>query len=239
MDATARYCLAHGLLTLHVRTEAEEQHLPAVLYQGAIGNEALRRAGPRVQRIARWDAAGWQTWWTLLARLAGNRPALAGLPPLEEPADLTSPFPSAHLVPPAVAVRAASPLPQGIALYLGAFAWEVAPFGPAGMEEPRLVPPGLEALYRAVVAEVFRRERRPLLPVEVPALLQQGFSPDVGTLVQGIEPALGTGPAVLGGEDGAVVAAVARVLEECGHEVSVVDPLAGLERLVWAAGGLP
>ena len=40
------YTLAHGLITLNVRTEAGEKTLPAALYNGTTGEEALRLAGP-------------------------------------------------------------------------------------------------------------------------------------------------------------------------------------------------
>ncbi len=238
MSPNSGYCLAHGLITLHLRTAAGEQDLPAAFYEGAAGQEALRRAGPRVQRVSRWDGAGWQTWWTLLALLAGGQLAVAALPRLDGPAELSLPFPTAYILPPTIAVRAASPLPTGTAIYLGAFAGEVASFGPAGMDDPQAVLPGLETLYRTVVAAVFRQERRPLLALEVPALLHEGHTADVSALLRGLDPFLGAGPVVLGGEDSAVVAALARALQERSHEVAIVDPLAGLERLVWAAGGL-
>ncbi|MGB9724418.1 MAG: hypothetical protein ACP5OO_08105 [Chloroflexia bacterium] len=232
------YCLAHGLITLHLDTEEGRRALPAALFEHSIGVEALERAGPRVRRVARWDAAGWEVWWEILARLAGGRPVLAALPLLEEAPEVPSAFPSVHVVPPVVAVCAGSPIPEGIALYLGAFAWEAAPFGPAGMAEPRSFPPGLELLYRLLIAEAFRRERRVLLPVQVPVLLAEGRPADVAPLLENVVPHLSR-PAVLGGEDEAVVVAVADALRRRGHEVWVVDPLHGLERLVWAIGGLP
>ncbi len=231
-----KYCLAHGLFTLHLQTEEGRRTLPAAFFEQSLGREALERAGPRVQRVARWDAEGWTIWWELLARLAKGRPALVALPPLEEAPELPSSLPSAYLIPPVVAVCAGSPVPEGVALYLGAFAWEVASFGPEGMAEPRPVPPGLELLYRLVVAEALRRERRVLLPVQVPDLLTENWTADVTPLLGGITLHL-EGPAVLGGEDEAVVAAVAEALRREGHEVAVVDPLLGLERLLWARGG--
>lgn len=239
----ARFCLAHGLFTLHLHTEEGRRTLPAVFFEQSFGLEALGRAGPRVRRVVRWDAEGWTVWWELLERLAEGRPALVALPPLEGAPEIPPSFPSAYLIPPVVAVCAASPLPEGVALYLGAFAWEVASFKPEGMDEPRSVPPGLEALYRLAVAEAFRRERRVLLPVQVPALLTAGtyghasLRPnDVSLLLSNVVLCL-EGPAVLGGEDEAVVGVVAEALRQQGHEVAVVDPLLGLERLLRAAGG--
>ena len=231
-------CLAHGQITLHLRTEAGDRALPAALYERFAGEEALRQAGPRVRRVARWDAAGWAIWWELLAQLAGDRPAVAALPPLNGGSDFAFPFTTAHIIPPTIAVRAASPLPAGVALYLGAFSWEVSAFGHQGMDEPVSFPPGLDRVYRGVVAQVFRQERRALLPIEVPAMLQAGLSFSVDDLVEGVAARLEQRPAVLGGEDDVVVGAVATALEGLGHEVALVDPLAGLERLVCAAGGL-
>lgn len=231
-----KYCLAHGLLTLHLQVEEGRRSLPAVFFGPSFGREALERAGPRVRRVARWDTEGWTAWWELLDRLASGRPALVALPPLEGFPEIPPSFPSAYLVPPTVAVCAGSPVPKGVALYLGAFAWEVAPFGPEGMAEPRSVSPGLEALYRLVVAEAFRRERRVLLPVQAPALLADGWPADISFLLEGIVLHL-EGPAVLGGEDEVVVDAVTGALRQRGYEVAVVDPLFGLERLLWAKEG--
>ncbi len=231
-----KYCLAHGLFTLHLQTEEGRKAFPAVFFEQSVGRDALVRAGPRVQRVARWDAEGWTIWWELLARVAGGHPALVALPPVEGDAEIPTSFPSAHLVPPVVAVCAAGSLPEGTALYLGAFAWEVAAFGPDGMAEPRSFPPGLDPLYRQIVAEAFRRERRVLLPVQVPDLLAENWAADISLLLRGITLHL-KGPAVLGGENEAVVAAVVEALRRQGHEVVVVDPLLGLERLLRAAGG--
>lgn len=231
-----KHCLAHGLFTLHLQTEGGRRSLPAVFFGQSLGGEALEVAGPRVRRVSRWNAEGWATWWELLERLAPGRPAFVALPPLEEAPEVPSSFPSAYLIPPAVAVCAGSPVSKGVALYLGAFAWEVASFGPEGMAEPHSVPPGLEALYRLVVAEAFRRERRVLLPAQVPALLAEGWPVDESLLLENVVLHL-EGPAVLGGEDEAVVAAVAEALCRRGYEVAVVDPLFGLERLLWARGG--
>jgi len=179
---------------------------------------------------------------------------VAAISPLEGVGEPPPSFPAAYLVPPAVAVRAASDLPEGVALYLGAWSCEVAAFGPGGMEDPTRLPAGLEPLYRATIAELFRAEGRPLLPLQVPALFRSGLPVEVASLLEGIVPFLGgpcpelcpersrresrRGPAALGGEDDAVVAAVAAALRERGHEATVVDPLAGLERLVWAVGGI-
>lgn len=238
-----KYCLAHGLFTLHLQTEEGRKTMPAVFFEQSLGLEALERAGPRVRRVVRWDAEGWTVWWELLARLAEDRPALVALPPPEETPELPPSLPSVYLIPPVVAVCAASPAPEGVALYLGAFAWEVASFGPEGMAEPRAFSPGLEVLYRRVVAEVFRRERRVLLPVQVPALLaseahgQVSLRPaDVSPLLETVVLHLG-GPAVLGGEDEVVVAVAAEALRRQGYEVAVVNPLLGLERLLRAKGG--
>ncbi len=240
MDASKKksYCLAHGLLTLHVKTELLEETFPVALFQDTVGEEALRLAGPRAQRVVRWDAAGWKTWWDLLAFFSGDCPVIAVLPSLE-PAGVVPPsIPGAYTIPPPVALRAATPLLQGTALYLGAFGWEVAAFGPHGVDEARVIPPGLEPLYRSTIAAFFQNEHRPLLPPQVPALWKQGFTPDVTALLGDIEPLLDGSPLVLGGEDDAVVQAVAAALQERGHTASVVDPLAGAERLVRAIGGL-
>ncbi len=231
------YCLVHGLMTLHLRTECGEEELPAASYEDRIGAAALFHGGARARRVARWDAAGWDTWWALVERRAEGRPLVAAVPPLEG-GGIPAGLPSVHLVPPIVAVRAAGSLPRGMAIYVGAFGIEAARFDAAGIEEPSTLAPGLEALYRAVVAERFRRQRRALLPAEVPALLREGEPVDVTTLLVGILPLLAGRPAILGGEDGAVTAALAAALGERGHEVGVVDPLDGLERLLWAVGGV-
>lgn len=236
-----RYCLAHGLITLHLRTEEAEAVLPAALHGEWVGEQALVRAGPRVRRVARWDRQGWQLWWDLLAQLADGRPAVAALPPL--PGDGGSPpaVPRAYLVPATVALRAASSLVQGVALYLGAFAWEMAAFDPTGMEDPVSSSPGLEPLYREIISHHFQRERRPLLPLHVPGLLQSGFPLNVEGILQGIRPVLEQArrkTILLGGEDRLVVAALATALREDDGEVAIADPLVGLERLVDAVGGI-
>jgi hypothetical protein len=98
--------------------------------------------------------------------------------------------------------------------------------------------PGLDFLYRTVIAELFRRERRPLLPVQIPAVLGEGFSPEVGDIVDGILPRLEEmnpdqkTTCVLGGEDTTVVAAIARELAGRKYDVTVVNPLIGMARLV-------
>lgn len=236
--AGERYCLAHGLITLHMRTESAEQHLPVALYEHWTGQDALRRGGPRVRRVARWDTAGRTVWWELLARLAGGRPVVAALPADDPSGEVAGAFPLAYRIPPTVAVRAATACDTGTALYIGAFSCEVAAFGPQGMDEPRAVRPGLETLYRVVIAEVFEQERRALLAVEVPALLAAGRPVNMSGLLAEVAPVLGAGPVVLGGEDEAVVVAVAESLRQRGYEVAVVDPLVGMERLVWAVGGV-
>jgi len=234
---TDGYCLAHGLITLHLRTESAERHLPVALYEHWTGQDALRQAGARVRRVARWDASGRATWWEVLACLAGGRPAVVALPD-DGSIEVDHAFPIAYSIPPAVAVRAATSLDTGTALYIGAFACEVAAFGPQGMDEPHAFRPGLETLYRAVIAEIFGQERRALLPVEVPALLAAGRPVDVSGLLAEIAPHLAADPVVLGGEDEAVVSAVATALREAGHETATADALAGMERLVWAVGGV-
>lgn len=236
--ADERYCLAHGLITLHLRTESAEQHLPVALYEHWTGQDALRQGGPRVRRVARWDTAGQTVWWELLARLAGGRPVVAALPADGSSGDVAGAFPLAYWIPPTVAVRAATACDTGTACYIGAFACEVAAFGLQGMDEPRAFRPGLETLYRAIIAEVFERERRALLAVEVPALLAAGRPANVSGLLAKVAPALGADPVVLGGEDEAVVSAAAEALRQMGYEVAVVDPLTGMERLVWAVGGV-
>lgn len=232
------YCLAHGLMTLHLRTESRDEELPAAWHDERIGAAALFHGGARARRVARWDAAGWDTWWSLLAHLAAGRPVAAAVPLLEG-GELPAALPAVHLISPAVAARAASPLSQGMAIYVGAFSIEAARFDTEGMEEPAVLSPGLETLYRAVVAERFHRERRTLLPAEVPALLREGAPVDPSALLPTIRPLLDGRPVALGGEDGAVNAALAAALRAGGHAVDLVDPLAGLERLVWAVGGLP
>ena len=234
---TGAYCLAHGLITLHVATEVGEQVLPAALYKEYSGAAALQHGGPRAQRVARWDTSGWDTWWAVLSRYAAGRPAVAAVPPLDR--EIPPDLPTVHVVPASVAVRAACPLDRGLALYLGAFALETARFSPEGMAEPQALASGLDPLYRAVVADLFRRQHRVLLPAEVPALFQEGHPPDVAPLLESVAPLLDGSPVALGGEDDAVVAAVAAALRQQGHEVVVVDPLAGLELLVRAIGGFP
>jgi hypothetical protein len=224
-------------MTLHLRSEVGQQTLPVAFYEQYTGATALQYAGPRAQRVTRWNAAGWTTWWKFLARFAAGRPVVAAVPPMEGGA-VPEELPTVHLIPTAVAVRAASPLSQGLALYLGAFQGEAAAFGSEGMAEPQTVDTGLEPLYRAVVAARFRRERRALLPVQVPALLKEDEPADVTPLLEAILPLLNGYPVVLGGEDDVITAALATVLRKQGHEVAVVDPLAGMERLVRAIGGL-
>jgi len=231
------YCLAHGLITLHWAAEEGRRTLPAVLFEHSLGAEALERAGPRVRRVARWDAEGWATWWEVVARLAGGRPVLAALPALEGAPEVPASLPAAYLVPPAVAVWAAGRASRGVALYLGAFAWEVAAFGPEETAGPHSFPPGLEPLYRRAIAEAFHQERRVLLPAQVPALLAEGRPVEVAPLLEGLACRLDR-PALLGGEDEVATAAVASALRRQGYEVTVVDPLRGLERLLEAGGGL-
>ncbi len=232
------YCLAHGLLTLHFKTELGEDALPAALFQDTTGEEALRLAGPRAQRVVRWDAAGWKVWWDLLSFLCSDCPVVAILPLLDSAEVLPPSIPDAYTIPPVVALRAATSLDRGLALYLGAFGWEAAAFDPRGVDEAAVISPGLELLYRSAITSFFQKERRPLLPPQVPALWAQGFLPDVAPLLDHVEPLLDGRPIVLGGEDDVVARAVAAALQEKGREVSVIDPLAGAERLIQAIGGL-
>lgn len=231
------YCLAHGAMTLHLRTEVGGKVMPAAFYEQYTGEQALDYAGPRARRAARWDAAGWAAWWELVARLAAGRPVLAAVPPVETAA-VSPEMPSIHLIPPAVAVRAAGTLPRGLALYLGAFAGELAAFDGEDMDPPRAAAPGLEILYRAVVTERFHRERRAILPIQAPTLFQEGTPARVDLLLESFLPFLDGRPIVLGGEDNAATEAVAAALRERGHATTVVDPLAGMERFVRAIGGL-
>lgn len=254
MSALKEFCLAHGLWRLHLRAGGRDEVVPAAFYdagrssgEGIVGEEALRRAGPRVRRVARWDGDGWATWWVLLGRMAGPRPVVAALPALagEKPLHPSAPevpptmdLPAAYVVPPTVALRAAAGLERGTALYLGALAWEVAAFDGEDMAEPCLVPGGLDPLYRTIIRQYFQQERRPLLPVQVPALLREGFPFEEAGLLNPIVPHLEEGPVLLGGEDAVVNAALARALEGQGHPVQLAEPLDGLERLACAAAPL-
>ncbi len=231
-----RWCFAHGLLTLHWRTEAGGGSLPAAFTEGAVGEEALALAGARARRVARWDAAGWTVWWSLLERIAGGRPAVVAIPLLEEAGPVPESFPLAYALPPSIAVRAAGDVPRGVALYLGAWFWEVTPFDPEATACPQQHPGGLEPLYRRTIARVYREEQRALLPVEVPGYHRRTL-PDVADLLAPVLPHLTEETVLLGGEDDTVVQAVTLELARGGFRAARVDPLVGLERLVRAGGG--
>jgi hypothetical protein len=204
------YALAHGAIQLHLQTEAGRRVLPAALYHDVVGEEALHRGGPRIRRVARWDAEGWETWWELLGQVAEDRPIVAAIPALQgqrpghfQALPESASWRSATALPPTVALRAASTLPAGTALYLGAFAWEMAAFSAGEMEEPETIPGGLEPLYRSVIAEVFQKERRPLLPLQVPGLLREGYPLPVEMLLDQISRFLpASGGAALGKDEG-------------------------------------
>lgn len=232
-----RWCFAHGLLTLHWRTEAGRGSLPAAFTEGAVGEEALALAGARAWRVARWDAAGWTVWWSLLERVAGSRPTVVAIPLLEEAGPVPESFPLAYVLPPSIAVRAAGDVPRGIALYLGAWFWEVAPFDLQATDCPQQHPGGLEPLYRRTIALAYRQEQRALLPVEVPGYHKR-TTPDVAELIASILPELSGETILLGGEDEAAVEAITLELGRRGFRAIWVDPLVGLERLARAGGGL-
>lgn len=230
-----RWCFAHGLLTLHWRTESGEGSLPAAFTESAVGEEALAVAGARARRVSRWDAAGWAAWWALLERVAGGRPAVVAIPLPDQRGPVPESFPGAFALPPSVAVRAAGDVPRGIALYLAAWLWEVAPFGPDGMDDPLQQPGGLEPLYRRTIAAVYQQEQRVLLPVEVPGY-QGRTAWDVADLLGPVLPYLTEGTVLLGGEDGAIVDVLAAELSRRGFRSLRVDPLVGLERLARGGG---
>lgn len=240
------YLFAHGLMNLHLQVGEERRTLPAVLCDGAVGREALAQAGPRARRVSRWDADGWSVLWQLLALLAEGRPVLAALPVGPTSTDLPTVLVGSYLIPPTVALRAAGTLQRGLALYLGAFAWEAAAFADGEMDEPRSLSGGLEPLYRQVIAEIYARERRVLLPQQVPDLLAEGYPFEVTDLLRNLlaQPIVvkelaqaGTG-LLLGGEDGAILDALSSGLRQRGYAVERADPLQGLERLARLGGGL-
>ncbi len=241
-----RYCLALGQVTLQVRTESGQQALPAALYGNAVGREALERGGLRVRRVVRWDEAGRQTWWRLLEQVVavsstgeGDIATVVAVPGGAQVEAIPTPFNPVYSIPPTVALRAAAgETPAGVALYLGALAWEVASFGPQEMGEPKVIPGGLEPLYLAVVGDLFRQERRPLLPVQVPPLLEEGWPLPEGNWLPATLPA-SPGPLLLAAEDEVVGQAIGRTLIGQGYEVVFPNPLDGLERLAVAAGLLP
>jgi hypothetical protein len=233
----ARYCFAHGQLTLHWRTEAGTGALPAAFTDDALGAEALALAGPRARRVARWDAAGWSNWWRLLEQIADGRPAVVAIPLLEGAPPVPESFPLVFALPPSVAVRAAGDLPRGVALYLGAWFWEVAPFRPDSVETPVRQAGGLEPLYRQLIARAYQEERRALLPVEVP-LYHRNRRLDLGELLSPMLPHLGKETVLLSGEDKTVLDALEEELERRGVPAIQVDPLIGLERLTKAGGAL-
>ncbi|MGC8875268.1 MAG: hypothetical protein ACP5SI_12585 [Chloroflexia bacterium] len=229
------WCLAHGLLTLHWRTESGGGSLPAAFTEGAVGEEALALAGARTRRVARWDADGWAAWWALLERIAGGRPTVVAIPALDEAGPIPESFPCAYVLPPSIAVRAAGDAPRGIALYLGAWSWEVAPFDLEATGCPQQHLGGLEPLYRRTIAHVYRQEQRALLPIEVPGYHRRAVL-DAAGLLAPILPHLTEATILLGGEDRAVLEAVATELARQGFHPLQADPLVGLERLAKGSG---